>query len=93
MNVYGEMTMRVFLISAVSVLAHCAGAATVDVPKLPGPVFSDKEVSGDASLPSNRTDRPLVFRLEMTFDSTPSNNIQVAFGRDDMPADGRLAAE
>jgi hypothetical protein len=29
----------------------------------------------------------------MTFEATPSNNVQVAFGRDNRPADGALAAE
>ncbi len=71
----------------------CATAVTLDMAQLPGPAFADKEVSGDAALPGNRLEKLRTFRLEMTFTSTPSNNVQVAFGRDDRPADGRLAAE
>jgi hypothetical protein len=33
------------------------------------------------------------FRLELSFAATPSNNVQVAFGQDGAPADGKLAAE
>jgi len=70
-----------------------AGAVTLDVARLPAPSFADGEVSGDAALPSGRTNDLRTFRLEMTFDATPSNNVQVAFGRDNLPADGFLAAE
>jgi len=77
-----------------SLAAMSAAAVTLDVPRLPGPSFADREASGDAALPEGRTNGTFrVFRLEMTFDSTPSNNVQVAFGRDVMPADGYLAAE
>ena len=76
------------LLSALS-----AFAVTLDVARLPAPAFADREVSGDASLPAGRTNDLRTFRLEMTFESTPSNNVQVAFGRDTMPSDGALAAE
>ncbi len=76
------------LLSALS-----AFAVTLDVARLPAPAFADREVSGDASLPAGRTNDLRTFRLEMTFESTPSNNVQVAFGRDNLPADGFLAAE
>ena len=45
------------------------------------------------ALPENRLEKMRVFRLEMTFDATASNNVQVAFGHDTMPADGALSAE
>ena len=70
-----------------------AAAVTLDVARLQEPVFADREASGDAALPGNRFDSLRVFRLELTFASTPSNNVQVAFGRDNRPADGKLAAE
>jgi hypothetical protein len=76
-----------------SLSAFSCTATTLDVAQLPTPIFADREVSGDAALPASRLDRLRVFRLEMTFASTPSNNVQVAFGRDNRPADGRLAAE
>jgi len=76
-------------------LAACAaGAATLDVPRLPAPAFADREVSGDSALPEGLTNGAFrVFRLELAFGATPSNSVQVAFGRDAPPADGLLAAE
>ena len=63
------------------------------MPRLSGPSYADREVSGDVALPENRLEKMRVFRLEMTFDATASNNVQVAFGHDTMPADGALSAE
>ena len=83
-----KLSLFVVALSALSAMA-----VTLDVAQLPAPVFTDREVSGDAALPANRLDKLRMFRLEMTFASTPSNNIQVAFGRDNRPADGKLAAE
>ena len=59
-----------------------AAAVTLDVARLQEPVFAAREASGDAALPGNRFDSLRVFWLELTFASTPSNNVQVAFGRD-----------
>ena len=70
-----------------------AFSVTLDVARLPVPSFADREVSGDVALPADRTAGLRTFRLELTFDATPSNNVQVAFGRDILPADGDLAAE
>jgi hypothetical protein len=85
--------MRLFfaLLAAISVSA--ALAVTLEVPRLAEPAFADREVSGDAALPTNRTDNLRLFRLEMTFNATLSNNVQVAVGRDAVPFDGILAAE
>lgn len=92
-RIRGE-TMRSILFSAVSLLSLCGYAVTIDVARLPEPEFADREVSGDAVLPgTNRMDLARTFRLELTFNATPSNNVQVAFGRDTMPVDGKLAAE
>ena len=74
-------------------LAATAPALTLDVPRLPSPTFADREVSGDAAIPANVRDNLRRFRLELAFDATPSNNVQVAFGRDAEPLDGKLAAE
>jgi len=80
------------LVMPFSVLS--AAAVKLDVARLPEPAFADREASGDAALPAGRTGEDFrVFRLEMTFASTPSNNVQVALGRDNRPADGALAAE
>lgn len=86
--------MRNLFLFALSLSVLSAAAVTLDVARLPEPSFADREVSGDAVLPAtNRMDLLRTFRLEMTFDSTPSNNVQVAFGRDNRPEDGALAAE
>jgi len=77
---------------AILLLAQCAHAVTLDVARLPEPAFADGEVSADAALPAGRTNDLRTFRLEMTFDATPSNNVQAAFGRDAAPADGCLDA-
>jgi len=86
--------MRKLCLIVLSLPALCAVAVTFDATRLPAPSFADREVSGDAVLPpTNRMDNLRTFRLEMTFEATPSNNVQVAFGRDNRPADGALAAE
>ena len=83
---------RCLIIAAFLPSLYCLGV-TLDVARLPGPSFADGEVSSDAALPANRLDLLRTFRLEMTFWASPSNNVQVAFGRDAIPANGVLAAE
>ncbi len=79
----------------VTVLAFAttAPALTVNVPRLPAPTFADREASGDTAIPENISRDLQRFRLELAFDATPSNNVQVAFGRDAEPIDEKLAAE
>jgi len=87
--------MRNLYLFVLPLSALSAAAVTLEVARLPAPSQADREVSGDAVLPdaTNRMDNLRTFRLEMTFETTPSNNVQVAFGRDNRPADGALAAE
>ena len=73
-------------------LASVSFAATLDVPRLPEPVFADREVSAAHALPAGRLDGLRVFRLDISFEATPSNNVQVSLGRDTAPADGSLDA-
>jgi hypothetical protein len=82
-----------FLLIVSAGLALSASAVTFDVPRLPAPAYFNWEVSADTALPANKTDNFRVFRLELTFDATPSNNVQVAFGRDTLPGDGFLEPE
>ena len=74
-------------------LAATAPALTLDLPRLPPPAFADGEVSGDAAIPAGTQDDLRRFRLVFSFDATPSNNVQIAFGHDSEPLDGALAAE
>ena len=86
--------MRKLCLLSLSFSVLSAAAVTLDVARLPAPSYADREASGDTALPpTNRMDNLRTFRLEMTFEATPSNNVQVAFGRDNRPADGALAAE
>ncbi len=81
------------IIALAGLAALTASAVTLDVPQLPAPAYLNWEVAADTALPANRTNGLRVFRLELTFDATPSNNVQVAFGRDTLPEDGFLKLE
>ena len=84
---------RVMYLSVHLHLALTATAVTLDVPRLPPPVFADHEASGDAAIPASARDNLRRFHLVLSFDATPSNNVQIAFGHDAEPLDGTLAAE
>ena len=77
---------------AIAAAALAAGAATLEVQPLPGPATADREVSATHALPAAGPDGPRVFRLELVFEATPSNHVQVCLGRDTAPADGVLDA-
>jgi hypothetical protein len=77
---------------AIAAAALAAGAATLEVQPLPGPATADREVSATHALPAAGPDGPRVFRLELVFEATPSNHVQVCLGRDTAPADGALDA-
>ncbi len=72
-------------------LLLCAAAHAVEVqlPPVPQPVFADTESVTNAALPAAvSTARLLRCAVELT--ATPSNNVEVAFGRD-ADGDGSLA--
>ena len=81
----------------VEVLMLCAGfsgvaiAASLQPDALPRSEFADTEVTTNC-LFSFASPFVSDFRLTMEFDSTPSNNVQIAFGRD-ADADGVLSAD
>lgn len=54
-----------------------ASALTLDIPRLPVPAFADREVSGDTVLPANAAEHLLRFRIDLAFEASPSNNVQV----------------
>ncbi len=78
--------------TAIAAAALAAGAATLEVPRLPEPATADREVSATHALPAAGPGGPRVFRLELVFEATPSNHVQVCLGRDAAPADGALDA-
>ena len=79
------------IVTAITAAALAAGAATLEVPRLPEPATADREVSATHALPA-APGGPRVFRLELVFEATPSNHVQVCLGRDTAPADGVLDA-
>ena len=93
MNLYRGTFMRNLFLLLLPMWSLTSAAVTLDVARLPAPSYADREVSGNVTLPANRLADMRTFRLELVFESTPSNNVQVAFGRDALPADGALAAE
>jgi len=78
--------------TAIAATALAAGAAALEVQPLPGPATADREVSATHALPAAGPDGSRVFRLELVFEATPSNHVQVCLGRDTAPADGVLDA-
>ena len=77
--------------TAIAAAALAAGAAALEAPRLPEPATADREVSATHALPA-APGGPRVFRLELVFEATPSNHVQVCLGRDTAPADGVLDA-
>ena len=71
-------------------LSGVAGAISLQPETLPRAAFADTEVSTNCPF-SFASPFVADFRLAMEFDSTPSNNVQIAFGRDS-DADGVLSA-
>jgi hypothetical protein len=66
-------------------------AAMRTFPPLPEQAFADTEACTNAAL-SAWSRPPQNFNVTLSLDATPSNNVQVAFGRDDS-GDGRLSDE
>ncbi|MGI6496010.1 MAG: hypothetical protein ACOX5G_07970 [Kiritimatiellia bacterium] len=77
-------------IAACAAAALAATAPALDVPRLPAPAFADMEVSTNVAMRAwgEHTRR---FTVSLQFDATPSNNVQVAFGRDES-GEGSLSA-
>ena len=71
-------------------LSFAAMARTQAFPPLPDSQFADAESSTNVAFNAVRSDA-LDFRVEMDFDGSESNCVQIAFGRD-ADGDGDLAA-
>lgn len=74
----------IVLLLLVTGIAGAARAGVVVPPQLPPPAYADTEVSESLSLPAWGSDIR-TFRFTLDFHATPSNNVQIAFGKD---ADG-----
>ena len=77
-----RIPLQVFLVA----FAAIRSASALTVPDLPSPVFADTEVSTNVAIRA-WTERTRMFNVVLSFDATPSNNVQVAFGTD-ASADG-----
>jgi hypothetical protein len=84
---------KIFVIVYVFVLACQMFAVVVDVPKISVSRFADGESSRDQSFQSSLTNRARTFKIEMSFNASMTNNVQIAFGMDSVHEDGKLAAE
>jgi len=82
-----RIPLQVFLVA----FAAIRSASALAVPELPPPVFADTEVSTNVAMKA-WTERTRMFNVVLSFDATPSNNVQVAFGTD-ASADGNLSDE
>ena len=82
--------MKMQVIALCAGLAGTALAAVLQPEALPRCEFADTEVTTNCPF-SFASPFVVDFRLTMEFDSTPSNNVQIAFGRDS-DADGVLSA-
>ena len=71
------------VVASLHLFAVAAVAETRTFPPLPAPEFADTEVC--ACFPLNCADGVRTFGFSLEFNGTPSNSVQVAFGRD---ADG-----
>ena len=70
-------------------LASIILAASIVAPAMPPPDCDDTEVVTNVALPAVRADSRL-FALRLELDATPSNSVEVAFGRD-ADGDGSLS--
>lgn len=83
------MMSRVLLFGIVACLAIGAWASTVELPPLPSADRFDTEVTLD--WPFNRVRQDVKdFNFDLAFVGTPSNNVEVALGRD-ADGDGKLS--
>lgn len=81
------MRLQAFLVAS----AVVQSASALTVPKLPPPVFTDTEISTNISITA-WTEHTKTFGIVLALDATPSNNVQVAFGKD-ADADAILSDE
>ena len=71
--------------------AAVRSASALTMPELLPPVFADTEVSTNVAMRAWGENTRL-FNVSLSFDATPSNNVQVAFGTDES-ADDNLSDE
>lgn len=83
--------LRKLLLLGASLFVCIGKGDTVRPAPFPLPAYADTEMSTNCTLAA-WTDRSDKFEVALSFDATPSNNVQVAFGRDH-DQDGVLALD
>lgn len=73
---------KIFLIGCLSLLSGLTWILAQELPRLPEPTTADREVSRTFALEPWQAGKSRLFRLEIAFEATPSNNVQVALGRE-----------
>ena len=68
-----------FVVSVALLLPRVAVASSVEVGAVPAPVYADLETSAAGAMPVPGLADQL-FKLTLTFDSAPSNNVEVVLG-------------
>lgn len=76
------------LVSFFLLINSVAWAITQELPRLPEPVTADREVSHTFTLTPWQKEQTRLFRIEISFEATPSNSVQLALGRDTL-SDGQ----
>ena len=87
LNSITRISLQAFLVAFTVIRS----ASALTVPDLPPHVFADTEVSTNVAMRA-WTERTRMFNVVLSFDATPSNNVQAAFGTDES-ADGNLSDE
>ena len=73
---------KVFVVGFVLVVMYQSFGVVVDVPRLPVSPYVDGEISSDTAFSSNLANRTRTFKVEISFNATMTNNVQIAFGSD-----------
>ena len=84
---------RLMVFAYMVLLAAGLQAASLTVKRLPTTEHADREGTTNTFFSTSVEPNFRRFRLELSFEATPSNNVEIAFGRNDIIADGSLDAE
>ena len=79
---YPQMKFAAAVLVALLVHASAFAGARVVVPQLPPSPYDDTEISTNVTFSAGGDDSRF-FSLSISIDATPTNTLQIAFGRDE----------
>ena len=79
---YSQMKFAASVLVALLVHASAFAGARVVVPQLPPSPYDDTEISTNVTFSAGGDDAR-IFSLSISIDATPTNTLQIAFGRDE----------